>query len=220
MFVVRLVAILVFGGVFLYATIRSLAGAIGDKYARTPAQEWALVGGVKANSAEFRILLSENSGNEPHLLVSEHSNLSLPHQLVPLTTTLRRLGVYSVTVGNLLPETRYYYGILYSLQPTKETVSLPGQFYTPATPGTRYNFTVAVSGCARTGSQHAVFDSIGNETNLQLFIHMGDFHYFDIEVPDLQQRVDAVSTVLNSPPQAALYRSTALAYMWDDHGTS
>jgi hypothetical protein len=67
-----------------------------------------------------------------------------------------------------------------------------------------------------------VFDAIA-ATNPDLFVHMGDFHYFNITGPrrPLELLVgrfrDALDSVLAQPRQAALYRRAPIAYMWDDH---
>jgi hypothetical protein len=143
-------------------------------------------------------------------------------------------GIYSVQVRALRPETVYHYRVLVASDAsTNKTMSTPttsklalltGRFRTPPREGTPYNFTIALAGCAMTGSRHAIFDAIanhGNSTNdspLQLFLHLGDFHYADIATNDMEARLDAIAATLDvSAPAARLFRSTALAYMWDDH---
>ncbi len=79
-----------------------------------------------------------------------------------------------------------------------------------------YSFRVALGGCAKTGSTHPVFDAI-RETDPDLFLHLGDLHYEDIESPQPEPFRTAYHRVHGSDPQAALFRSTALAYVWDDH---
>lgn len=51
-----------------------------------------------------------------------------------------------------------------------------GSFRTPAPEGTPFNFTIAFSSCAATGSSAAVFDAVLDSEPL-LFIHMGDLFY-------------------------------------------
>jgi phosphodiesterase/alkaline phosphatase D-like protein len=78
------------------------------------------------------------------------------------------------------------------------------------------DFTFAFGACAATGSNHPVFEHIEKQSPL-FFLHVGDFHYEDIAVNDPQVFRAAIHRVLASPRQGSLYRSTAFAYMWDDH---
>jgi alkaline phosphatase D len=79
-----------------------------------------------------------------------------------------------------------------------------------------FSFRVAMGGCARTGSDHPVFTAI-RKAQADLFLHLGDMHYEDIESTTPGPFRMAYRQVHASGPQAALYRSTALSYVWDDH---
>ena len=79
-----------------------------------------------------------------------------------------------------------------------------------------FSFRVAFGSCAQTGSTHPVFDVI-RRRQPDLFLHLGDMHYEDIDVADRNAFRTAYQRVHASPPQSALFRSTALAYVWDDH---
>ncbi len=107
-------------------------------------------------------------------------------------------------------------------------------------PGTAYEYRVAVSGgagldgrfqtfargassfkfvfgsCARSGSNHRVFETM--ESLAPLFtLHMGDFHYENITENDPAEFRRAFDKVLASERQSSLYRSAPIAYVWDDH---
>ena len=79
-----------------------------------------------------------------------------------------------------------------------------------------FSFRVAMGSCARTGSQHPVFNAI-RRADPDLFLHLGDMHYENIDVARPAPFRTAYQRVHGSPPQSALFRSTALAYVWDDH---
>jgi hypothetical protein len=78
------------------------------------------------------------------------------------------------------------------------------------------DFTIAFASCASTGSSGAVFDAIREHDPLA-FLHLGDLHYADLRADDDSARRSTLDRVLTSPAQAALYRSTSVVYVWDDH---
>ena len=70
--------------------------------------------------------------------------------------------------------------------------------------------------CARTGSNGQVFDAI-RELDPDVYVCLGDFHYGDVFVDDVDDYRQVFDVQLTRPAQAALYRSTPIAYVWDDH---
>jgi alkaline phosphatase D len=120
-------------------------------------------------------------------------------------------GVYAFTLDRLTPGTEYRYALVIGGQIDAARV---GRFRTfEAGP---YAFRVALGGCARTGSQHRGFDVIRRH-DPDLMLHLGDMHYEDIDENDPALFQAAYHRVHASPEQSALYRATAIAYMWDDH---
>ena len=92
----------------------------------------------------------------------------------------------------------------------------PAVLRTFPTPGNAVSFAFAFSSCARTGSEHDVFDTI-RRRDPAFFLHLGDMHYVNISRDDPRLFRAAWDTVLASSAQGALYRSVPLAYVWDDH---
>ncbi len=78
------------------------------------------------------------------------------------------------------------------------------------------DITVAVAACARTGSNGAVFDAI-RAVDPDLYVATGDLHYGNVSDDDPGAFRALYDRVLTAPAQAALYRSTPVAYVWDDH---
>mgnify|MGYP000490871509 CR=1 FL=1 len=205
-----------------------------QQYASTPANAWVLLGGVTSNSAAFRIRLgdgdmdtSSSSNNNNQLIVKKSSDgevvqmIAFNQEQQRQHPIMKEYGLYGLVVNGLEPTTRYSY----SVEVTDDngngasSSALSGSFQTPAPEGTAFNFTIAAAGCAWTGSKAMIFDTIRQDhpDDLQLFLHLGDFHYEDLDTDDVTKRLDAIGTVLNSPEQAALYRNVPLAYVWDDH---
>ena len=75
---------------------------------------------------------------------------------------------------------------------------------------------IVFTSCARTGSNGQVFDAI-RELDPDVYVCLGDFHYGDVFVDDLDDYRQVFDVQLTRPAQAALYRSTPIAYVWDDH---
>ncbi|HHP7236904.1 alkaline phosphatase D family protein [Longibacter sp.] len=120
-------------------------------------------------------------------------------------------GVLQFLLTDLTPGTRYHYRLV-----ERETVvNRPRGTFRTFKDGPQ-SYEVAIGGCAATGSRHAIFDSI-RATSPDLFLHLGDMHYSDIAVPEMQRYRDAYATVHASPEQSRLFRSVPLAYVWDDH---
>ena len=92
----------------------------------------------------------------------------------------------------------------------------PAILRTFPTPGNAASFAFAFGSCARTGSEHEVFDTI-RRRDPAFFLHLGDMHYVNISRDDPRFFRAAWDTVLASTTQGALYRSVPLAYVWDDH---
>jgi alkaline phosphatase D len=111
----------------------------------------------------------------------------------------------------LSPATTYHYAL--AVGGTIDTARA-GRFETFDDAAT--SFRVAFGGCAETGSRHPVFNAIRN-ARPDLFLHVGDMHYEDIDVDAPAPFRAAFRQVHASPEQSALYRSTPIAYVWDDH---
>jgi major intracellular serine protease len=189
---------------------------------------WLLVGGVTSSSANFRIQLADQYTTEsdatttarlvlsldPDVLasepVSEHNILVSSGQEDNASITTGLSSVHSLTVEELDPQTKYFYGVVVAGTAAEETL-LEGRFATPALEGTRYNFSMATAGFAMVGSTAPIFDIIQQDhPDLQLFLHLGDVAVD----PDDDARTSVA--MLSSPPQASLYRSFPTAWVWSD----
>ncbi len=112
---------------------------------------------------------------------------------------------------NLEPDTDYFYAV--EIDGELDLVRT-GSFRTfPQGPA---SFTVAVGSCARVGSNGRVFDTI-RELDPLLYLITGDLHYGDNGRNDVGRYQEVMDLTLSLPAQAALYESTPIAYMWDDH---
>ena len=229
---------------FLLACVTSVVLTNRNYNTSSNTNNWILVGALTPSSANFRVRLLSSSSttkeeeDEDRLVVSLQpvvaSNAAAVYvwdePLLSSTTTTttdedannnnttsqeqqQQLYVQSITVDSLQSDTLYYYGIL---SVDGQQVRSTGQFRTAPLAGQRTNFRFATAGCAMTGSRHTVFGEIAKE-DILFFLHLGDFHYLDVDSDVLQDRIVGIDKVMGSSSQAALLASTALAYMWDDH---
>jgi PhoD-like phosphatase len=116
-----------------------------------------------------------------------------------------------LAVTGLTPGTRYSYLLEVDGRPDRVA---HGRIATP--PAGPASFRFAFGSCARTGSNGSVFDAI-RATEPLFYLNTGDFFYGDVDTDDLGRFRWLYDHTLTAPAQAALYRSTATAYLWDDH---
>ncbi|MCA9550237.1 MAG: alkaline phosphatase D family protein [Myxococcales bacterium] len=195
---------------FLKGTASLAAGAAldGCAAASRPARvtPWVWCGAVTARTAlvKARAPFSER----PYLWVAPLRDAMGARELAPAAVGPH--GVATFALEGLEPGTDY----LYALRDRARAGELLGRFKT-FTPGpTSFRFSTA--SCARTGSSHAVFDTI-RKRKPAFFLHLGDLHYENIDANDPAVFARAFDLVLSSPSQSELYRSCPIAYTWDDH---
>lgn len=118
-------------------------------------------------------------------------------------------GIAKMTITGLAADTLHYYRVQ---KDGVDISTLTGQFRTkPAA-----SFKCCFASCSQTGSNHAVFDSIRNESP-HFFIHMGDRHYNDVaDASDAAQR-EGHERALAQSRQHQLFREVCTYYVWDDH---
>lgn len=169
---------------------------------------WAWSGGITADSATVVARLT--GAAEARLVVTPDragaDSANYPGNGFAKTDAH---GIVRLPAGRLEPATRYRYRV-----ETPGGARIDGRFRTWGSGP--FSFRFAFASCATTGSNSRVFDAIRSMTP-DLFVHMGDFHYLNIGRNDADAFRRAYDRVLASPRQSALYRSTPLAYMFDDH---
>ena len=171
------------------------------------ALEWIWTGSVTTDSAEIRATPSQDFSTA-RIAVSENADLSSARWFDARDISGRVIG-FDLT--ELASDTRYHYAV--ELDGELDTVRA-GTFRTFPT-GPR-SYLVAIGACARVGSNGAVFDTI-RQTDPLLYLIAGDLHYGDNGRNDIVRYQEVMDVTLSRPAQSALYRSTAIAYMWDDH---
>jgi hypothetical protein len=167
--------------------------------------EWIWSGGVTATDA---VVTARVDTNESVRLAYATASSMTDAVLVDSS---RRGPVHRFDLAGLRSQTRYHYGV--AIGDDDDVVPL-GTFQTFGDDVRR--LTIAFGSCARTGSNGAVFDTM-RQLEPDLFINTGDLNYGDVPSNSLDAFADLYDLTLTQPGQSALYRSTPIAYTWDDH---
>ena len=203
--------------------------------------EWCWLGAVTNNSITIKAKLSHKLKKEKNyiqVLYHQNPDLSPDNQelnKVKATVISDRMATFNLT--DLAEDTVYYYVIIVDGRRYPRQGTL--QFKTVKV-GQPYSFAIACSACAggTVGqfssygvSNSKVFDAIaqykykaeGRDSNVDLFIHMGDLHYRnDLPFLGLKENYlddyrDNYDLVMKQTRQKNLYQNIPLAYIWDDH---
>jgi phosphodiesterase/alkaline phosphatase D-like protein len=169
---------------------------------------WVWSGGVTSTQADVRARLEDPDAESVQLAVWEPSKMQDARRF---EADRRDRGIAGFTADGLAPGTEYRYAV--EVDGRRDTIR-SGAFTTFPEGPTSFRFTVG--GCARNGSNGRVFDAIAADAPL-LHLIVGDFHYGDIPDDDRERYDDVLDLTLSQPGQAALYASTPIAYVWDDH---
>jgi phosphodiesterase/alkaline phosphatase D-like protein len=170
--------------------------------------EWVWSGGVTSTEAVVVAKLG-NDARDAQLLIGEREDLS---DAVPFGSAgPDEHGIVHIEAAGLEPGTRYRYAI--AVDGMVDRVR-SGTFRTPV--DGPQSFTVAIGGCARVGSNGAVFDTI-RELDPDMFIINGDWNYANLSENDQSEFREIYDHTLAGASQSALYRTTPIAYVWDDH---
>jgi alkaline phosphatase D len=172
-----------------------------------PGVRWAWSGGVTAHGAVVKARVAR--GGMPVRLLLARAGAAGATRERPFESVSDPNGMAAFDLTGLDPVTAYEYRV----EP-QGGAPMRGRFRTFG--DGPWNFRIAFSACADTGSASSVFDAI-RDARPDLFIHMGDIHYEDIGRNDAERFRRAFDAVMASLTQGRLYRSLPIAYMWDDH---
>lgn len=172
------------------------------------AVRWSWSGAVTASSAAFTTRLKDDDEKDVELLITSLDSFDGVRS-IPARSDDE--GFVRVDVDGLEPDTMYRYVWVVDGMRSEEQ---SGQTRTLSEGP--HSFSLLVGGCARTGSNGAVFDAIRSH-NPAMVILNGDLHYADITRDDQQAFRQILDHTLSRPAQAEMFRTLPVAYTWDDH---
>ena len=171
---------------------------------------WAWSGALTPSSIRVNAQVAEG-GASARLAIATSPEFEAPLWSGSQAVAADTNRVVSFAATELEPGTDYHYAI--EVDGELDLVRT-GRFSTP--PDAPFSFTIALGSCARVGSNGAVYDTI-RELDPFLFLALGDMHYGNIETNNLGAFRSVLDKTLTRPAQSALYLSTPIAYLWDDH---
>jgi alkaline phosphatase D len=182
----------------------------------SPFVSGAWSGNVTASSATVCIRLT-TPGLTVRAAAAPTGKTSPPIFSPAATTNAAGGNTVSLNMTGLLADTDYDYSIEVGGVVRTEPAS-QGHFHT--FPSGAASFKIALAGDSdfRDPDQSA-FDAIVAEKPL-LILFNGDLHYSDIKTTNPDDYRAAYDSVLKQPSEGAMFRSAALAYVWDDHDSA
>ena len=175
--------------------------------------EWAWAGGTTSRATQV-VARVRGEHERVRLAVATDPELTDPTFSAPVPATDADHRVVRLDVADLEPDTTYHWAVEVDGQ-----LDLVRSGRVRTLPEGPASFTMIASACARSGSNGAVFDAI-RERDPLVYLVLGDLHYANIGDDDPAAFRAALQQVLTRPGQAALYRATSTAYVWDDHDYS
>lgn len=172
--------------------------------------EWAWAGGTSPEQTTVVARL-RSPHDRVRITLATRSDFSDARSSPWSPADTRTHLVVRATFTGLRPDTTYHYAV-----ESAEGLDLVRAGSVRTFPLGAADFSVAFGSCARTGSDGAVFDAIRSERALA-YISTGDLHYANVARNDERAFRAALDSSLGSPSQSALYRSTTVGYVWDDH---
>jgi alkaline phosphatase D len=184
--------------------------AAGTAPQDAPAWVWA---GALTSNPSFTVTVKTTGQTTLRLAVSESSTFSDSSM-----TDMVASGADNYTkikVDGLKPWTTYYYAVETGGSIHYEMAG------TVATSGTgAQSFKFAVVACENNTSLSTVSNAAWgfiHTQNPMFVMHVGDFHYYNINVNDPSFYRTAFNNVLSESKHKAFYRQHGVMYMWDDH---
>lgn len=164
---------------------------------------WIWSGAVTPESV--RIKVKYTGATTPKLHVASSEAVGAGRAIAPVATVVAgEAWIADYMITGLQPATAYGYRVN----------TTEGRFQT--LPNGPASFALALASCSNTGSDHPVFLTIARHEPL-FFLHLGDLHYENIAVNDVNIFHAAIDRALTSATQSVLFRTTAVTYIWDDH---
>jgi len=137
-------------------------------------------------------------------------NTMLPYGNSIIVNNHSMFGTAKFDISGLQENTKYY-GVFY----VNDVIDLTSSFEFKTLPIGSKSFKVVVGSCNRTGSVAPTWDKIAEEEP-DMFIHLGDLNYLDLNSNNKQQYAEALD-ISFSEPIKRLVKKVPFQYVYDNH---
>lgn len=183
-------------------------GAFQNNQSIVQGVKWAIAGNVTNTTVTLSAKLNISESNV-YVDLSQNSDLSSSTRYGPVSVNANLVARFDITTTS---NTQYYYQIVIN----NIRIGAIYDFKSFPTPNSPASFVFSCGGCSDTGSNSNIYNTIRSKNPL-VHINYGDLHYYNINANDITVFRQAFDTAMLAPKQQALYKTTALDYMWDDH---
>jgi alkaline phosphatase D len=153
-------------------------------------------------------------GEEGHVSILSATDSNLTTNVVWHGTIASTDRIARHTLTGLSADTQYYYAVALDGVPS---ATVRGMFKTLPS-SSSFSFRFAAGGCAQTGADHPIFNTVQSFGGRPLFFaNIGDFNYSDYNGTVDETRQTNYDLVFASATQASLYSNVPTFYTWDDH---
>lgn len=176
---------------------------------------------------ETDLIVSLNRTFEASRIVARISNASEPTQGID-PSIYKRIRHFTIT--NLQPGTCYFVGVLSATHDNNSASGVAiikvGSVKTFPPIGQSAEVVVALGSCQRKARDSSGLGEIAQwreaihstrPKTAFIMLHMGDLHYADIQRESPALYAHAAREVVTAPRARNLFRTTPVAYVWDDH---
>lgn len=168
----------------------------------------ALVGNPRTNG--FTVSVKTSGATSVRVKVSTSADLTAA-PVYSVAVAPSTAGWSKHTFTSLNPNTTYYYGV--EMNGTLSTAKTVGTKTLPLNPS---SFKVVFGSCNNGGSSRTVWDAMRAE-NPAAFLHLGDWHYADINSNNQDAFRTAVEGRLDNAGFADLLQRVPVSYITSDH---
>jgi len=168
-------------------------------------------GAITPRSAVVKAKLSR-AGVKARLAVSRNEDFRQSKYGAEVVAAEDRNRMVAFALENLDPNTEYHYALEIGGRLMRNEA---GRFRTFPEGPSSFLVTLAC-GDRWPISSGPAFDAMAKLKPL-FFVHMGDFHYYDIRTNKRDLYRQAYEAIMGFPGHTEFYRRVPIAYMWDDH---
>eukprot|EP00980_Cylindrotheca_fusiformis_P024654 scaffold12194_cov129-Cylindrotheca_fusiformis.AAC.18 len=203
--------------IWIVVSIVTSYGIYSRAFNKDPATHWVLMGNLTSSSISFRVRNTASTSIDFQVAPMNDAGSKF---LYELSIEQGAEEVRSFYLRDLTADTDYVYKCFNS--DTKALLQ-QGSFRTAPPLNSTLSFRFVASACSNTGSTNEVYDVMleqklrDSASPLLFMLHLGDFHYEDLNTPSVPERVKAVDVTLGAKNARQFFGDIPIAYMWDDH---